>query len=304
MDISQGSFIFPWYVANGGYTLEDSLAYAPGLNPQPAEKDIRSPWLIPCDGSSRTYGTLSHHTLHRKFAQIVGKREKVLEFANEYGFLGRIGIDLAPPEGGNLITGESLARWEQEAVDLGLIITIWDAVRWDSKERLEQIIRWSEKGVQLATWWDFREGRYSLFPGSKYRTMQEFMDLRAAGPYCGGTFTWLAGTNPNINTNLLKRWNTGDVIEPARYYVCHEINKKLSNHAHPQIMPFRNNEVVIVPDSLLTAFWLLLLWEVAGEIRMLLCPGCNRIVEQKHGGQRYCSNACRQIAYRERREHI
>ena len=38
---------------------------------------------------------------------------------------------------------------------------------------------------------------------------------------------------------LLERWEYGDPVEPARYYVHLEVNVRLTGHVSPAVLPYR-----------------------------------------------------------------
>jgi hypothetical protein len=90
-------------------------------------------------------------------------------------------------------------------------------------------------------------------------------------------------------------WKFGDAIEPARYLVYCRINDRLAGHVNPMIMAYRGGELLLFPDSLLTALYVLFALEVSGRARYpeIQCAGCGTTFTPSHGSQRYCVPACR-----------
>ena len=99
--------------------------------------------------------------------------------------------------------------------------------------------------------------------------------------------------------DLLERWRFGDVIAPAKYYVCREVNKRLEGHVSPEVFPFVNGKIFLRPDSLYAALWLMVLNEITGNLKIRQCDVCGEWKKQSLARSTfYCSNACRQKAYR------
>jgi hypothetical protein len=106
------------------------------------------------------------------------------------------------------------------------------------------------------------------------------------------------GGDPRTGLELLSRWTYGELIEPARYYLCHRINKRLRGHASPVVLPFRNGDIQVVPDSLEAALFALLAIEVSGKrLPQLVCRGCGNMFTPSDPRQRYCARSCRNRRY-------
>ncbi|MFC2071472.1 hypothetical protein ACFLUU_01975 [Chloroflexota bacterium] len=111
----------------------------------------------------------------------------------------------------------------------------------------------------------------------------------------------LASREMNINTELLNICRRGESIEPARFWVSSRVNESLViDGVAPQVFTFPNKEVYYKPKTLLSAMWLMFMWEIIGKTRVFECPSCGLWAEQLDRRQHYCSNACKQKKYRER----
>ena len=89
-------------------------------------------------------------------------------------------------------------------------------------------------------------------------------------------------------------WKEGDVVEPARYYLCARINERLAGHVKPTLMPFMHMDILMFPDCLLTAMYVLFAMEVSGKTRpAIMCRGCERYFIPEHASQIFCEATCR-----------
>ena len=104
---------------------------------------------------------------------------------------------------------------------------------------------------------------------------------------------------------LLERWEYGDPVEPARYYVHREVNARLRGHVSPAVLPYRKGDIYFFPDCLRSALYTLFMLELSGRQRpAILCArlGCGRCFEPAHSRQQYCETRCQQLAYYYRRK--
>lgn len=300
-EITLGSYAFFWEVAEKGYKLVDNKIYKP-YSSSIEEVDEQSPWLVAQDGGRQSYALFSRqHTLHRKFAGLHSE-ESIIGFANKYGLLGAYGVPLVPCGGGKVVHGESLEPWRTESQNMGILLAIWDLVRKKDAKKLSAIIIWPPNrfGVQ----------NYScvmLTMQAAYDDSQKEWQVshyKGEGPpppgYCAKTEK-ISSRDSNINPELLERWQYNQWIEPAKYYVCKEVNKQLKGHVYPQVLPFLEDKVYLFPDSLLSALWVMFLMEIMGNVKVRQCDVCGEWKEMKIArSQFYCSNTCRQKAYRKR----
>ena len=123
-------------------------------------------------------------------------------------------------------------------------------------------------------------------------------DLAGPTTYC--EMIVLAHEEIGGDIALLERWRHGDPVEPARYFVHREVNRRLKGHVSPAVLPFRKGEIFFFPDCLLSAVYTQFMLELSGRNRpAVLCArlGCGRYFEPAHGRQRYCDKPCQQLAY-------
>ena len=195
------------------------------------------------------------------------------------------------------ITAESIERWYESIQEMSLLLTIWDLVKNEDAGKLGQIIIWSNSdNVDIRLEWQ-RKG-----------TECEILPIRGKDKYlnrlCKNKI--LSSCKADIAPYLLDRWQRGDVIQPALYYVCSEINKNLKG-IHPQIFPFIENPVgtgkdfLLVPHTLFDAMWLMFMWEITGGENINKCPSCGNWWVQTRTNQKYCSENCKQNAYYKRK---
>ena len=109
--------------------------------------------------------------------------------------------------------------------------------------------------------------------------------------------------------NLSERWNDGDTIEPARYFVHKEVNRCLKSHVAMTVLPLLGSRMRFFTDSLRTALYMHFAFELAGivgEQRTCGNPKCPNggVMFPKRRDQRYCNKGCRELAgyYRRQRE--
>lgn len=296
--MTRGTYAFLWRAADAGYSL-NSILKADQYQTDAKEVDQEPPWLVPKGELLRQYSPFSEPALHRKLAELdEADQKQILSFANRYGLLGGHECMLVPPNGGKVILGESLKRWQHEIQQMSLFIKIWDFVRYASMrdiEILHDVVVWSNsKRVALKFAWERNGGNTRI---SSYKKLNpQWLRNKPVGVSRGYEYCLL--TNDIEGPHLLERWNQGDVVEPALYCVCLQVNKSVRNYVAPQVLPFRKNEVRLFPQTLLSAMWLMFMWEISGERKVALCPNCGYWFQMSRSDHRWCSNACKQAGYR------
>ncbi len=94
------------------------------------------------------------------------------------------------------------------------------------------------------------------------------------------------------------------MLEPAKYYVIHEVNKHLQGRVYPKLLLPNDKDdlpskIYLFPDDFLTVLWVLFLMELIGMIKSRQCDFCGQWREvATNRGIVYCNNACKQAAYR------
>ncbi|MCX6006865.1 MAG: hypothetical protein NTZ34_06350 [Chloroflexi bacterium] len=289
--MTSGSYAFLWGVpVDGCKILDDSTHKLAALSAEETQgMDGYGPWLVNVGNIIRQYAPLSKPTLHREFASL-NSDESIIGFANSYGLLGQYAVSLFPPPQGPVELGESINRWKYESRDMGILLYVWDLVKGENAGKLSQLVKWLN-GVLIAY-------KYEYDGSGK---MWKALPAPASNAIVPGVaFSRIAG---NDQHELLKHWQQGDSIEPARYYICREINEHLRGNVAPQIFPFMNNKIYLHPDSLLAAMWVMFSMEILGDIKVRRCDICGYWQElHLQRNNFYCSSACRQEAYRRRRQ--
>ncbi|HPC83665.1 MAG TPA: hypothetical protein P5234_10130 [Thermoanaerobaculaceae bacterium] len=291
LEIVRGDYIFPWPVARSGYALVDGPpskafdAKASGWK----DVDMEPPFLVARGSVFETYAPLAQDDLHRRFARLADAKDfagAVSFFANRFGLLGAHDVLLDEPKGNDieplissscLVPAESLGRWRLEARKLHAVIAWWDAVREHTYERCSRFIRWTKREHKsVAVLWR-QDDRFPC----------EILAQEGVGE------------SPATRPDLLARWSKDQVrgtIEALRYAVYLKVNEQLRGHVSPVIM--EGERTFLYPDSLLSALWTLLAFELAAvpspERR---CLDCGAPLEGGTRRRRYCNANCRKRHY-------
>jgi len=205
-------------------------------------------------------------TLHRQFAGLAIKKEdEILKFVNRYGFLKRHPVhNLVFRDrkmGRQVQLGESLLWWQEEMSDLAACLKLWDMISARERE-LKDIVLWHRDGIAL-----------KLDNGYMHLVSRK-------------------------NMNLLNRWHKGDLKGPALYYISLEIDRHLLNTLTPRMPDLKEREILIFPDRLLSAIWIMFLLEISGGTRLLRCDICGEYFNTYDPRTRFCSTRCRMRNYR------
>lgn len=307
--LTHGSFAFLWQVHVDGYAINESLkAIESQTDAEPM--DQKPPWLVPNGNLAKQYAPLADPTLHRRFAALNETHDaQVLSFANRFGALGGHDCLLTTPDSGETILGESLNRWQHEIREMSIILAIWDLVWTSSAGKLGEIFIWpNPERIEIRLSWHREDGKTEL---GKYKKTNEFINFTGAvsnlttiqSSVSSSTVEIIADRRKHIKTDIINRWDQGDVVEPALYYVCSQVNQRIRTNVSPQILPFRRNELRLFPQTLLSAMWLMFMWEISGENNVFICPSCLEWFSTEDRRSMYCSGACKQKAYRDRKNN-
>lgn len=283
-ELAVGPFAALCRVPLTGYRWDAGLRRPPPA--EPWENDGRdqgdAPWLVgPAHGEpydARQYAPLAIPNLHRRFAALQPTPERIKKFADRHGMLGHGTALVAPDTSAQpLRSGESFTFWATEIERMAHLLAVWDLVRRRAAGKLGQLVVWraaSSSSASVSVTWRGQNGA-----------------LRTV---------WLARRGV-LGDELLARWRPGDVIEPARYYICRAINEQLHGHVSPAVLPFRDGDIFLIPDCLLGAVYVLFALEVSGKQRpAIVCRGCGRYFIPTHGLQHYCDDRCRKRRYYQR----
>lgn len=282
-----GDFLIPSGSTRVGYTKDGTPIV---LDPIPNEHS-EGPWLGAGFTSSDSYAPLSIPGLHRKFARACQTDTAVRRFAGRYGLLGHGAFALSLLDGEPVVNCriESIQYWCREIAAMRRLVKIWDLIKHKEVGKLDQWVKWTtlthpDEGWtrQRVIWddeeieWD-EEGQLIINQAGEHTEIA--MERQPARP-------------------IPEHWKTGDILEPAYLYLCRNINDRLSDHVNPFIMPFIHGDIMLWPDCLLSAMYVLFALEVSGKSRpAIMCRGCEIYFIPEHGSQRYCEPRCSQRAW-------
>ena len=286
-------FEFRWYVDEGGYNWlrvpwqekfligawrELELFLTSGV-PEGVERPVH--WYYP----------LHQHTgLFRHFAGIEISKDSIQKFANTYGLLGgnlsksillplKDSVQIPPGKGrkpkrrGTLGIGETARSWVDEISEMRRALMFWDLVAAKDRKRLSQHVHWVRPDAVRI---DFESGS-----------------------------SWIA--TPEIRSYRLDQIPKGDVIRPTLFYIQEIINKHVEGRVSPRLLWDTQRQQMsmhIVPNSLIGALWLQFARAVDGEKKYERCLECKTwfevSLEAARTNRKYCKDACRFKAYRQR----
>ena len=317
--MTRGPFAALLRVPEGGFSVQESLV---ALGSKAGEEGRGSPWLVKNPGAFvRQYAPLAVSNLLRRFTRLKPTPEAILAFANQYGFLGH-SLWLRYSESGPVRTrvdempiGESLNFWRSEIEQIAQLMAVWELVRHERRQELSNFVQWSPPGhtqhVLLHLVSLGKELRPDLAQQARQRAPSLIEEVRQESNSVGYSIRWtssvLAHEDISSGLELLGKWERGDPVEPARYYVHREVNKRLRGHVSPSVLPFRTSDIYFFPDCLRSALYTLFMLELSGRQRPAkLCvrPGCGRYFAPAHGRQQYCEKRCQQLAYYYRKRRM
>ena len=249
--------------------IEDGIRTTPVLALLPAGGQGHAPELEP--------------GLYRKFLRLPLKPESVLEFANRHGSLGVGEPCILPGKKRSLVlVGETLEAWGKhitgmrDAFEAYQLATSHRARADKRKDLRKHVLRHASGGIGFRA----SAGAYYLISAPTYRPAH------------------LGRIGNNDSVALL--FATQNII-----------NKVLRECVFP-VMSWngeRNRPILSVRStSLIGRLWLQLARAVSAGAKFEMCPMCENWIEhsrEQYGGARidreYCSDACKQKAYRERK---
>ncbi len=282
-DVKLGLYVFEGKVCTDGYSLTDEAIHGFDLTSNPGAKEI--PIIVPKGTRYMRYGTgktqmadlidndllLSEGALHRRFMALKDNDNNgILKFVNKYGLLMRTQMDyyiLKNKSTGKIRQqGESVQFWRQMISKVAALVELWDMIRGEDN-RITNIVKWSEKGISIYT-----QGN------------------------------WKDILSPSLgNMRLLSRWQKGDVKGPILYYICIETGNFLTNTISPRVLPFAKLEISQFIDTLRAAIGVMFLMEISGRTKIIQCPICGGWIDAYRRTKKFCSDACKQKKYRERK---
>jgi hypothetical protein len=285
---------FGWGVSPKGYRW--ALARATGEaegDPRPALVAVGEPDAA--DGCRLNVPPAPYPGLFRAFAEVEPERAAILEFASRHGNVTEGPVDcLTDPVGP--ATGTFMTVWRAQISDMRRLVGLWDLLRRGDRGALAPHVRWREG----------KRGGFSVH----FESHPEAEG--AAGPTLGlDRHTWEIASADD-RPAWMEGCEVGDPVLPA--WVC--LQQDVDEHLHhtsaetPAGMGWdaaRGRPALrLVAFNLLSAVWLQFAEAVANDRTYGRCRECGRWFEVAPDAarthRRYCSNACRSKAYRERQD--
>ncbi|MGA2159155.1 MAG: hypothetical protein ABSG90_08040 [Dehalococcoidia bacterium] len=270
-EIVTDRYAFFWEVPEGKFNIRFKTAARlqvsmPGGSLD--KMDEASPFIVCKERGKRHYAPLRKNpALHRVFCSITDD-SGMLKFASNYGLLGFTRFHEVHRRDGSLrerMLVESARRWRFELSEMKRLMYLWDILKNRRYSLLAALMTSEEDGI--------------------YIILNKRRDLVAAADSDLGRRWVLYGEQPR---------------EAALMYLTNCINDKMRGSIYPRALPAYDKRVYLFPDNLLTAMWLMFLWEVIGEVRPYLCPGCKSWFDRRRSTRKTCSDRCRKRVSREK----
>jgi hypothetical protein len=238
-DVRDGFMFIGLYPTNK-FRWDTQLRPAPGLVEQADIPD--SPWLVSeAVGKPepiRRYALFREKTILRDFTTLSPTTDAIKEFADRYGHLGELVPLIYPEKIGQpesiLWAGEALQFWVEQIDEMKRLVTVWDMVQNRQIEALKELVIWESDPGRVFILWRSSDGTFKR-----------------------GT----AIASEKLLPTLFYQFKWGEVIRPALSFLTNEIQQKLRGHVNPTLI-LAQQKTYLVPDSLLSALYVLLLLEI------------------------------------------
>jgi hypothetical protein len=303
-------FEFFWSVPKTGFQwIKTKLFENPGrADPTQLRQDSQleeQPQWVLTDGVAigtffewTRYNPLKMHTgLFRIFADIPLIREEIQErilgFANQYGYLG-IKRPLENPG----VWGETLQEWVNQIDKFKQGVSIWDMIRTGNKVAISRYVCWNNEERT-------KDGIVTRSAGWFYDSHPDLppihVDPRKAIPFPCRLHEYIEPVG-----DLFNRENPQI---PAMFLLQRWINKNLKSQVSPRLVYHlgRGKQVLrFVPENLLGAMWLQFVQAIEGNKEYRPCKECGKWFEVSLDAFRtsrlFCSDACKSKEYRKRKQ--
>ena len=263
-EIVSDRYAFFWEVPLGKFGIRRATAarlQAAVPNARLTDMDRASPFLVCSSTGKRYYAPLRRNAaLHRVFCS-VEDNAGIIKFASGNGLLGFTRCRDIRHHGRRSkerLLVESLPRWRHELAEMKRLMYLWDLLKGRRHSLLAALMAREDDGI--------------------YIMLNKRRDLIAPADSDLGRRWSLHGEQPR---------------EAALLYLTNCINFKIKGGIYPQALPAYKKRVYLFPDNLLTAMWLMFLWEVIGEVRPCQCLGCQKWFNPKRSSRKTCSDRCR-----------
>ena len=281
---------FAWSVPDGGYEIISTKELHQNRKPSEEEERFLVERLVDDSWITR-YPPLTAHTgLFREFASLhPASEEEIVKFAGKYGWLGgpmqvpvfrfkpgesRIPLPSINPM--RQLVGERTTAWEAEAATMEHLVCLWDAATKGDRATLTEFVTWDANGDGV---------RYVGILG---RSM-------------------IARTN--YREEFFRNLKAGELGRPALEFVRTKVTERLDKSGIDNRLlwdpNYRRQRLHVVPTSLVAALWLQFAKAIEGDKEYRQCEQCSRwfeVAAEKREDAKFCQNACRSKAYRERQK--
>ncbi|MHB8085643.1 MAG: hypothetical protein ACYDHZ_07445 [Dehalococcoidia bacterium] len=270
-EIVADRYAFFWEIPEGKFNMRWKTAarlYVSTPGARLDKMDETSPFIVCKTTSKRYYAPLRKNpALHRMFCSLTDD-SSILKFASNCGLLGFTRTHDIHHRDRSLkekMLIESARRWRFELSEMKRLMYLWDILKNRRYSLLAALMTREEDGIYIIL--------------NKRRNL-----VAAADSDLGRKWT-LYGEQP---------------AEAGLLYLTNCINDKMRGSIYPMALPAYKKRVYLCPDNLLTAMWLMFLWEVIGEVRPYLCPGCNNWFDRRRSTRKTCSDRCRKKISRQK----
>jgi len=301
-----GAASFAWFVPRDGYawrrdfesvplkaTATRLASVGPWLTePAPVGTAVEGRWYNPCKWEPDLHATFGNLPIGDDDAAL----DKLAAFASKYGRLGVDTVTVAPvgrERTRPVYLAEHLATWLSALSDVGGLLTLAAAYRGATTGRTENL-------ASLREWirWDNDARRVRLvftWPGAP-----------SAASHVIAREAPRERAREALDAWRRDRSEHGRYIAPLQRFLNERVNARLRQHVAPRVTvgaetPAGGGSVVLMPDSLLGAMYLLLAEDAGGVRAPKVCRACGKFFPPVRSDQETCGSACRQRLYRTRK---
>jgi hypothetical protein len=254
------SAFFVWKKTDKGYCWDESLKTKEEFGDTLLLENPESTSLL------EYYPLDDNPTLFLDFADIEPTKEKILQFANQYGLLTESFFNNFKESHRWLQRVDSLKLFRSEVWSMKSAVFLWELLKNSNIEELRKIIRWDFNNENKI------DGIHC-----------EFTFEDSSGKFDSG-FLISSDTNPQVFSRFIK----DDPVLPSRVILQRIINKQLKKYPlNPRLLldDRSNLQPYLYPTSLLAAMWYQLYQAISTNRKFKRCVYCNRwndITEKAH----------------------
>jgi hypothetical protein len=296
LTMSKSTFELTWTVPAGGFDWVDARR-ANALSAEAAQ-----PALVPGPASSsapprRTFKVSDEDpALLFLFRDTSPTTDAILNFANANGWMGK-DTDVLPvsEKGGKSrqrLRGELLSDWQHEITAVQQVMAVWQMYQDRDEAALGRHIQWGITGM--------------------YSPLVVLHSHPKSGSPLSDLKTRVVIASPKVHPELLATWRPGDAFEPALAFMRQVMDdhlKQLGERLAPRVLlssPDGPPTLSFTAQTLIGAIWLQLADAIATNRQFGRCQECGKWMDLGPEGSRvdrkFCSNACRAKAHRERQD--